>query len=99
MDIFREPGDARTWIYRRTGELSAPRAWANGRSPSGIPYVAPQVVLLFKAKAARDKDEADFSRVAPRLPSEARIWLADSLQVIHPGHSWIDQLSEPAGVT
>ena len=24
MDIFREPGDARTWIYRRTGDLAAP---------------------------------------------------------------------------
>ena len=94
MDIFREPGDARTWIYRRTGELSAPRAWANGRTAGGIPYVAPQVVLLFKAKAKRDKDEADFSLVAPRLAPEARVWLANSLQAIYPGHSWIERLSD-----
>jgi hypothetical protein len=93
MDVFREPGDAETWIYRRTGELSAPRAWASGRTPEGIPYLAPQIVLLFKAKAARDKDKADFSIVAPLLSSEARGWLAASLQVIQPGHAWIDQLS------
>jgi hypothetical protein len=94
MDIFREPGDAETWVYRRTGELSAPRAWANRRTAGGVPYVAPQVVLLFKAKAKRDKDEADFSLAAPRLPVEARRWLADSLRIVHPGHPWIDRLSD-----
>lgn len=93
MDVFREPGDAQTWIYRRTGELNAPRAWAAGRTAAGIPYVAPQVVLLFKAKAARDKDEADFALVAPRLSPEARDWLAAALRRIQPGHHWIEKLS------
>ena len=93
MDVFREPGDAQTWIYRRTGELSAPRAWASGRSAAGIPYVAPQIVLLFKAKATRDKDQADFALVAPRLSPEATAWLAAALRTIQPGHPWIDRLS------
>ena len=93
MDVFREPGDAQTWIYRRTGDLSAPRAWANGRNAAGIPYVAPQIVLLFKAKATRDKDQADFAIVAPRLSPEARDWLADALKATQPGHPWIDRLS------
>ena len=93
MDIFREPGDAETWIYRRTSELSAPRAWASGRSASGIPFVAPQIVLLFKAKAVRDKDEADFALIAPKLSPEARAWLAASLAIIQPGHPWIERLS------
>jgi hypothetical protein len=94
MDVFREPGDDETWIYRRTGELSAPRAWASGRTAAGIPYVAPQIVLLFKAKATRDKDQADFALVAPRLSAEARRWLADALRATHPGHPWIDRLSD-----
>jgi hypothetical protein len=93
LDIFREPGDARTWIYRRTGELSAPRAWANSRTAAGVPFVAPQIVLLFKAKPMRDKDLADFARIAPMLPSEDRDWLAASLRIIHPGHAWIERLS------
>ena len=93
MDIFREPGDAQTWIYRRTGELSAPRAWASGRNATGIPYLAPQIVLLFKAKATREKDEADFAIVAPRLSPEARDWLAAGLRTIQPRHPWIDRLS------
>ena len=93
MDIFREPGDAQTWIYRRTGALSAPRAWASGRTRDGVPFVAPQIVLLFKAKAQREKDEADFAKIAPRLSPDARAWLANGLQLIHPGHPWIDRLS------
>jgi hypothetical protein len=93
MDIFREPGDVDTWVYRRTGELSAPRPWACGRGAGGVPFVAPQIVLLFKAKAARVKDEADFALVTPRLSPEARDWLAAALAVIHPGHPWIDRLA------
>jgi hypothetical protein len=93
LDVFREPGDERTWIYRRTGELNAPRAWASGRTAAGVPYIAPQIVLLFKAKATRDKDQADFALVAPRLPPEARDWLAAALRAIHPGHPWIERLS------
>jgi len=93
LDIFREPGDAETWVYRRTGELSAPRAWANGRTAAGIPFVAPQIVLLFKAKWTRDKDEADFARIVPMLPPKDRDWLAASLSLIHPGHPWIERLT------
>ena len=93
MDIFREPGDAETWIYRRTGELSAPRAWASGRTADGIPYLAPQIVLLFKAKASRDKDQADFALIAPRLSPETRAWLAGALAAIKPDCPWIERLS------
>jgi hypothetical protein len=93
MDVFQEPGDAETWVYRRTGELSAPRAWAMARTAAGLPYVAPQIVLLFKAKATRDKDQADFAAVAPRLPPDVRLWLADALQILQPGHPWIERLS------
>lgn len=94
MDVFCEPGDAHTWIYRRTGALSVARAWASGRTTAGIPYVAPQIVLLFKAKASRAKDEADFAKIAPRLSPEARDWLAASLQITNPGHAWIERLAE-----
>jgi hypothetical protein len=35
----------------------------------GIPYARPEIVLLFKAKAARAKDD-DFAAVLPRLDDE-----------------------------
>jgi hypothetical protein len=46
--------------------------------------------LLFKAKhAARDKDAADFAWKLPLLRADRRQWLADALDVVHPGHDWI----------
>jgi hypothetical protein len=60
------------------------------RDPTGIPYLAPEIVLLFKAKhAARGKDAADFARALPLLDGQRREWLADALRVVHPGHDWI----------
>ena len=41
----------------------------------------------------RDKDQADFALVAPKLSPETRAWLAAALRTIQPGHPWIDRLS------
>ena len=40
-------------------------AFGLDRTDDGIPYVIPEVVLLFKAKARRAKDEADFQHALP----------------------------------
>ncbi len=92
IDVFREAGDARTWVYRRDPSLTAPRAFTV-RERDGVPFVAPAVALLFKAKAQRPKDEADFAAVAPHLPAAERNWLADALRRTHAGHPWIERLA------
>jgi hypothetical protein len=44
------------------------RIWADiCHSPDGIPYLAPELVLLFNAKHARAKDQADFDGIVPHL--------------------------------
>jgi hypothetical protein len=40
--------------------------WPVGRS-NGTPYLVPEIVLLFKAKHDRPKDNADFAEVLPLL--------------------------------
>lgn len=92
MDIFLEPGDERTWVFRRQAEITAERVAVTGRTADGIPYLRPEAVLLFKAKARRPKDEADFAGCLPRLGDEARAWLARALRLAHPGHPWIEAL-------
>jgi len=60
----------------------------------GIPYGRPEIVLLFKAKHSdRDRDQADFEAVAPRLEPERRRWLAEELELVHPGHPWLADLT------
>jgi hypothetical protein len=62
------------------------------RTGDGIPYMRPDVVLLFKAKHAREKDERDFALAAPRLGAERRSNLRRWLALVHPGHDWLARL-------
>ncbi|GAA0561281.1 hypothetical protein GCM10010172_50600 [Paractinoplanes ferrugineus] len=90
FDVMREPHDGDTWISRRHASLRRPYASIVLTGPDGIPYLSPEVVLLFKAKHQRAKDEADFALLAPVLTGEQRRWLDDALDLVHPGHSWRD---------
>jgi hypothetical protein len=89
FDVFREPHDGDRWISRRNETLTRPYAEIVRRSSDRIPYLAPEVVLLFKAKHRRAKDEADYAVLAPRLTRAERAWLNDALAMVHPGHPWI----------
>ncbi|TYR51444.1 nucleotidyltransferase domain-containing protein [Streptomyces parvus] len=88
LDVFREPHDGDTWICRRDGSVRFPYDEIVHRTRDGIPYLAPELVLLFKAKHARPKDQADFDAAVPYLTSEQRACLAGLLDRVHPGHPW-----------
>ncbi len=45
-------------------------------------------VLLFKAKHARPKDQADFDATVPYLSPKQLACLAGLLGRVHPGHPW-----------
>lgn len=85
--LLNECDDA-SWLYRRNATITLPLQRIAARSSSGVPYLAPEIVLLYKAKAPRAADELDFRRITPLLPSAARAWLASALSVCHPGHAW-----------
>jgi len=67
-------------------------------SPEGVPFVAPEVALLYKAsrRGAKhhqiEKNEADFASALPSLDAVARAWLRAALAVAHPAHTWLEQL-------
>ena len=65
LDVFREPHDGDTWICRHDKRIRFPYSEIIHHSEDGIPYLAPELVLLFKAKHARQKDQADFAATAP----------------------------------
>jgi hypothetical protein len=96
LDIMREPSDGDLWICRRDGRIRLPYDEVIERTADGIPYGRPEIVLLFKAKHARAKDDADLATALPLLGPERRRWLADALAVIHPGHRWLASLTSPS---
>ena len=84
----------REWVFRRDGRIRRPlaAAFATGR----VPYLAPEIVLLYKSKAPAAKDDADFLTVLSHLRDEQRSWLSDALDVTARGHHWVSILSQEA---
>jgi hypothetical protein len=91
LDIFREPHDGSTWICRRDTSIRRPYRDVIGVTADGVPFLVPEIVLLFKAKHRRPKDEADFTGTLPLLDPAQRSWLASALAIVHPGHPWLSQ--------
>lgn len=89
LDIFCEPSIDGQWRCRRDARIQLPYDRLIDHSATGIPYACPEVVLLFKAKATRPKDEGDFAAVLPHLDRNRRQWLTEALELIHPGHRWL----------
>ena len=46
----------------------------------GLPYLAPEIVLLFKAKHLEARDRIDFDNALPALSADARRWLRDAIE-------------------
>jgi hypothetical protein len=76
--------DGDRWLFRRDPSISLPLAQAGDAH-----VLAPEIVLLYKAKAPRERDEADFAAVAPALDERRRRWLRDAIARVHPGHPWL----------
>jgi hypothetical protein len=89
IDVFREPSSGGEWVCRRDDRIRLPYGDLIERTADGIPYARPEVVLLFKAKAARVKDEADLRDVLPLLGERRRTLLRAWLELAHPGHAWL----------
>ena len=87
----RETGE---WVFRRDARIRRPlaAAFVQGR----VPYLAPEIVLLYKAKAPSAKDDADFRTILSHLESDQRSWVRHALGVTARGHQWASILSETA---
>jgi hypothetical protein len=98
FDIFLNPLEDDDWVSRRHPGLRVPareilgRTVARGDEPPDIPYLVPEIQLLYKAKYHRPKDEADFGAVVELMTRTQRRWLSETLQAHHPGDRWIARL-------
>lgn len=55
------------------------------RTATGIPYLAPELQLLYKSKARRPKDDVDAAEVIPHLGARERERLS---RLLPPDHPW-----------
>ena len=92
LDVFREPSQPDTWVFRRDPRLQLPYEQVIRDSPDGVPYLAPALTPLFKAKAPRPQDQQDFHLVVRAMNAAEKEELAGVLDLIHPGHPWLTEL-------
>jgi hypothetical protein len=93
LEVLLEPGDNEIWIFRRSRDVRRQRRQMIATSADGVPYFSTEGVLLYKAKAPRAKDDADFRASLDLMSPGARQWLRDALRYAYPGHHWIDVLA------
>lgn len=99
IEIFFERADGDTWSFRRWPSIARPLAAFGSTSARGVPFVRPEVALLYKAKHRRFKDQRDFDASAPTLDATGRMWLATALDEVHPGHAWSTELRSSCDAT
>jgi hypothetical protein len=92
LDVFREPHQGDIWICRRDETIQFPYSDIIHYTEDAIPYLAPELVLLFKAKHTRPKDHTDFDETLPHMTPDQRATLAELLARVHPGHRWLARL-------
>jgi Aminoglycoside-2''-adenylyltransferase len=80
------------WIFRRNPKVRMPCKRIGFHPLWGLPYLAPEIVLLFKAKHLEERDQIDFKNALPLLNTDARRWLHDALKRTHRGHEWLSAL-------
>jgi hypothetical protein len=93
IQILLAASDGDEWVYHRgRGAIRKPLAEITLTSPGGVPYLAPEIVLLFKSRGGRPKDDADFDDVASLLDADRRGWLLDRIAPRYPDHPWLPAL-------
>lgn len=92
LEILVEDKRGDDWLYRRDNRITRPADCIVARTANKIPYMRPEIQLLYKARALRDKDCKDFENTMSHLDKAAQSWLAKALDVSAPDHIWISKL-------
>jgi hypothetical protein len=93
LEVLIEQRSGPRWTYRRNADIGALAKDIGRVSNEGIPYIRPEIQLLYKSKGARASDETDLLTVLPRLDPAQRATLCAWLWTVEPEHRWLARLS------
>lgn len=92
LEILLNESSGNNWVFRRNPVITRALSLIGMKSDKGVPFLSPEVVLLYKAKNPTAQDIKDFDNVIAFLEGERRIWLRQAIATFHPGHVWLDRL-------
>ena len=98
IEVMVDEADGDVWVYRRERRIRRPLSILIRHNSDGIPYLAPEIQLLYKSKTPREHGEQDFLKIRPLLAEDARRWLQNALELVRPDHPWISTLKKPQQV-
>lgn len=90
IQVMLDESAGADWVSRRNPLVRRPIATIGHVDPAGIPYLAPEIQLFYKAKGRRPRDERDFAEVLPLLDPGRLAWLREAITGTHGGeHPWL----------
>jgi hypothetical protein len=92
LEVLLNECESGVWRFRRNRQITKPLAGLYLTNDSGIRFLRPEVVLLYKSKNPREKDERDFQAAIENLPAESKKWLKDALSICYQKHHWLPNL-------
>lgn len=92
VQIMLEESDGPVWVSCRDPLVRRPLEEIGLAGPEGIPRLAPEIQLFYKAKSPRPKDERDFDMALPVLSAPQRAWLAWAVETLYGAHPWVARL-------
>jgi hypothetical protein len=94
LELLLDESEHGDWVFRRDSRIRYPLDLIVQYDSNQIPYVAPEIQLLYKASRTRPEDEADFQRTVPHLSPRARAWLRRAVAILDPDHRWLRPLGD-----
>jgi hypothetical protein len=92
-EVLLNEANAHLFSFRHDLSITRSLEATTIRLESGIPILAPEIVLLYKANnITQEGNRSDFESTLPLLEAERRTWLRNALATMHPGHEWLSQL-------
>ena len=92
FEVLFEEREGVEWQFRRDPQVTLPLAELGVMTDDGVPYLRPEVALLYKAGHPSPEADADLEVTVPKLGIGPRCWLAGALDVWQPGHPWMRKL-------
>lgn len=88
IQVMIDESEGDTWVSRRSQRVRMSLDRIGHRTADGVPFLAAEVQLFYKARSPRPKDQLDFDAVLPHLTPPQRAWLDDALDRTVPDHPW-----------
>ncbi len=92
IEILLNESNETEWIYRRNQEVRRSLNKVQLESDTGVKFLCPEIVLLYKSTNPLAKDEQDFQAVVKYLDLEQKEWLKEAIKICNSNHRWLQSL-------